>query len=165
MAEKQQVILNYFQKMFTCLNDKGEMISVKGIPRKVSRRQISVLQMKKFVRKGCKVLSVHIINDEQIGKEDKPGFDDIPILQDFSTIFREEIPRLPPKRHLDFTIELVLGVVPNSKDPYRMDIFKLNKLKLKLQELIDKNYVRPCVSRWGAPILFVNNKTVHYFYV
>ena len=54
--EKHQVILNCFQKTFTCLNDKGERISVKGIPKKVSVRQNSALQMKNTVRKGCKVL-------------------------------------------------------------------------------------------------------------
>ena len=43
--EKHQVILNYFQKTFNCLNDKGEIITVKGIPRKVFVRQISALQM------------------------------------------------------------------------------------------------------------------------
>ena len=39
-----------------------------------------------------------------------------------------------------------------------MNILELNKLKLQLQELIDINYVRPSVSPWGAPILFVKNK-------
>ena len=61
--------------------------------------------MKKAIRKGCKVFVVHIINNEQFDKEDKPRFVDIPILQDFSNVFPEEIPGLPPKRDLDFTIE------------------------------------------------------------
>ena len=39
-----------------------------------------------------------------------------------------------------------------------MNILELNELKLQLQELIDKNYVRPSVSPWGAPILFVKKK-------
>ena len=47
--EKHQVILNYFQKTFVCLNNVGERISIKGIPRKVSVRKISALQMKKDV--------------------------------------------------------------------------------------------------------------------
>ena len=55
-------------------------------------------------------------------------------------------------------IELVPGVVPNSKALYRMNIFELNELKLQLRELIDKNYIRPSVSPWGAPILFVKKK-------
>ena len=48
--------------------------------------------------------------------------------------------------------------MPNSKDPYRMNILEINKLKLQFQELIDKNYVRPSVSHWGAPVLFVKKK-------
>ena len=45
-----------------------------------------------------------------------------------------------------------------------MNILELNELKLQLQEPIDKNYVRPNVSPWGAPVLFVKKKTVHYVY-
>ena len=70
--ERHQVILNYFQKTFTCLNNKGQRITVTGIPRKIFVRQVSALQMKKAVRKGCKVFFVYIINNEQIGKEGKP---------------------------------------------------------------------------------------------
>ena len=88
--------------------------------------------MKKVVIKGCKVFVVHIINNEQIDEKDKLGFEDILLLQDFADVFPEEIPRLPPKRDLDFTIELVPRVVPNSKSPYRMNILELNKLKLQL---------------------------------
>ena len=39
-----------------------------------------------------------------------------------------------------------------------MNILELNELKLQLQELIDKHYVRPSVSPWGASILFVKKK-------
>ena len=126
--EKDQVILNYFQKTFTCLNDKGERIPVKSIPRKVSVRKISALQMKNDVRKGCTIFIIHIINNEQIDKRDKLNFNYTPILQNFSDVFLEEIPRSPPKRDMDFTIKLVTGAVPNSKDPYRMNILELNKL-------------------------------------
>ena len=54
--------------MFTCLNDKEKRITVLGIPRKNFVRQISALQMKKVVRKGCKVFVVHIINNEDMDK-------------------------------------------------------------------------------------------------
>ena len=68
---------------------------------------------------------------------------------------QEEITGLPPERELDFTIELVPGAVPNSKAPYRMNILELNELKSQLKELIDKKYIRPSVSPWGAPVIFV----------
>ena len=78
--EKHQVILNCFHKNFTCLNKEGERTTIVGIPKKVSIRQISALQMKKAVRKGCKVFVVHVINNEQYNNENKPILEDIPIL-------------------------------------------------------------------------------------
>ena len=70
----------------------------------------------------------------------------------------EEVPRLPPKRELEFLIELVPRTIPISKAPYRMNILELTELKTQLKELIDKNYIRPSVSPWGAPVMFVKNK-------
>jgi len=78
--------------------------------------------MKRFVRKDCKVFVVRVMNGEIINKEDKLKLEDIPILKDFSDVFPKEIPGLPQKRELDFTIELVPGVVPISKAPYHMNI-------------------------------------------
>ena len=70
----------------------------------------------------------------------------------------EEILGLPLKRELEFTIEMVPGAVPSSKSPYRMNILELNELKSQLKELIDKNYIRPNVSPWGALVIFVKKK-------
>ena len=81
--------------------------------------------------------------------------EDIPVLKEYLDVFLEEIMRLPPKRELDFTIELVPGAVPSSKAPYRMNILELNELKSQLKELIDKNYIRSSVSPSGTPVLFV----------
>jgi len=128
------------------LNEEGKTVLVKGIPRKISVRQISALQMKKAARKGCKVFDVYVMNDENSSKEHNLKLDNIPALREFLNVFPEEIPGLPPKGELYFTIELVPGAVPVSKSPYRMNILELNELKLQLQELIDKNYKRPSVS-------------------
>ena len=73
-------------------------------------------------------------------------------------VFPEEILGLPPKKELDFTIELVHAAVPSSKAPYQMNILELNELKSQLKELIDKKYIRPSVSPWGAPVIFVKKK-------
>ena len=60
------------------------------------------------------------------------------MLNEFIDVFPKEILGLPPRRELDFTIELVPGAVPSSKAPYRMNILELNELKSQLKELIDK---------------------------
>jgi len=80
------------------------------------------------------------------------------VLRDFKDLFHDEVPRLPPKRDFDFTIDLVLGATLVSKTPYRMSAPKLLEMKLQLQELLEKKYTMPSVSPWGAPVLFVKNK-------
>ena len=53
---------------------------------------------------------------------------------------------------------MVLGAVPVSKAPYRMNNPELIELQIQLQELLDKDYIRPSVSLWGANVFFVKKK-------
>jgi hypothetical protein len=68
------------------------------------------------------------------------------------------LPGLPPKRKLDFTIELKPGVESISKTLYRMTAPKLCELQMKFKELLDLGLIRPSVSPWGALVIFVKNK-------
>jgi len=154
--ENHKVILDYFDKTFSCLDNEGSRVNINGIPRKVSVREISALQVKKLARKGCKVFVVHVL--DSVNENDRAGIENFPILKEFEDVFPEEIPGLPPKRDIDFTIDLVPGAVPASKAPYRLNILELGELKAQLKELIDKKYIRPSVSPWGAPVLFVKKK-------
>ncbi|RVX16738.1 Retrovirus-related Pol polyprotein from transposon 17.6 [Vitis vinifera] len=70
----------------------------------------------------------------------------------------KDLPGLPPEREVEFTIDLVPGTGPMSKAPYRMAPVELKELKVQLQELLDKGFIRPSVSPWGAPVLFVKKK-------
>ena len=83
---------------------------------------------------------------------------DVPIVQDFLEVFPEELPGLPPEREISFEIELLPGTAPISKAPYRMAPAELKELKVQLKELMDKGFIRPSYSPWGAPILFVKKK-------
>ena len=65
---------------------------------------------------------------------------------------------MPPQREIDFTIDLIPGTGAISKAPYRMAPKEMEELKSQLEELLDKGYVRPSVSPWGAPVLFVRKK-------
>ncbi|XP_074305116.1 uncharacterized protein LOC141640055 [Silene latifolia] len=62
----------------------------------------------------------------------------IPVVKEFSDVFPEEIPRMPPYREVDFTIELIPGSAPISKSPYRMAPAELKELKIQLDELLEK---------------------------
>ena len=73
-------------------------------------------------------------------------------------MFPEELPGLPLEREVDLAIEVLKRMTPISRAPYRMAPTELKELKIQLQKLLDKEFVRPSVSPWGAPILFVKKK-------
>ena len=82
----------------------------------------------------------------------------IPVVRDFKDVFPEEISEMPPKRDIDFAIDLIPGMSPISKAPYRMAPSEMKELNAQLEELLGKGYISPSISPWGAPVLFVNKK-------
>jgi hypothetical protein len=83
---------------------------------------------------------------------------DIWTIFEFLDVFPEELLGMPLDREIEFVIELVPGTAPILKRPYRMTANQLVELKEQLQELLDKGYIRPSASPWGAPIFFVPKK-------
>jgi hypothetical protein len=71
------------------------------------------------------------------------------VLKEFEDVF-QEVHGLPPKRDIDFSVNLMPGAAPVSKSPYRMSTPELKELQLQLEELRKKGYVCPSVSPWGA---------------
>jgi hypothetical protein len=84
--------------------------------------------------------------------------EDIPVVCEYPDVFPNDLPGIPPDRDVEFVIELQPGTAPISKRPYRMPPKELAELKVQLQELIDKGYIRPSSSPWGSPALFVKKK-------
>ena len=121
----------------------------------ISVRQVSSMQLKKFCRKGCQLYAAYIL---EASGDETPRLEDFHVLQEFRDIFSDEILGIPPKRDIDFTIELVPGAALVSKTLYRMSTMEMIELKMQLQELLEKKYIRPSVSPRGAPVLFVKKK-------
>jgi hypothetical protein len=94
---------------------------------------------------------------EETTKYKVTSIEDHSVLRDFEDVFME-ILGFPPKRDNDFSIDLVPGATPMSKTPYIMGTLELKDLQMQLEELLKKGYIRPSVSPWGAPILFVKKK-------
>ncbi|GAU45188.1 hypothetical protein TSUD_178810 [Trifolium subterraneum] len=84
--------------------------------------------------------------------------EELPVVREFSDVFPEDISDLPPEREVEFGIDLVPGTSPISMAPYRMSASELNELKKQLEELLEKKFIRPSVSPWGAPVLLVKKK-------
>ena len=79
-------------------------------------------------------------------------------MKDYPDVFPEEFPGMPPDRDIEFLIELLPGTGPISKRPYRMPANDLEKIKKQIKELLEKGYIRPSSSPWGAPVLLVEKK-------
>ncbi|KAI3813855.1 hypothetical protein L1987_18590 [Smallanthus sonchifolius] len=84
--------------------------------------------------------------------------EDIPIVTDYADVFPDELHGIPPEREVEFKINLVQGTTPIAKAPYSLAPTEMKELKTQLDELLEKGFVRPSSSPWGAPILFVKKK-------
>eukprot|EP00253_Pinus_taeda_P013560 PITA_13560 len=154
--EKHWSLVDCKTKIIYYKDQQGNNKEMQGIKRPVQVRPITANQLVKCVRKGCQVYAIQV--GYANSKDKSASLNNIPVIQEFTDVFPEEIPGLPSRRNIDFTIELVPGAAPVSRAPYRMSVPELTELKMQLQELLEKNYIRPSVSPWGAPVLFVKKK-------
>jgi hypothetical protein len=111
---------------------------------------VSAMQATRLLKQGCSGFLACVTKEAP-----EAMLEEIPIVRDFVDVFPEDLPGLPPDREIKFTIDLLLGTGPISKVTYRMAPLELNELKEQLQELLDREFIRPSVSPWGAPVLFV----------
>jgi hypothetical protein len=130
-----------------CEFEEGNTIVLQGIHKLVSVRKISMFHLKKSIKKGCPLYSIKVINSVE-GKDMKA--EDHPLLWEFKDVFPKEVPGLPPKRDLDFSIDIVPRAVTTSN--------VLVELKVQLKEILEKGYIKSSMSLRGAPNLFVKNK-------
>ncbi|GAA0187596.1 hypothetical protein LIER_34883 [Lithospermum erythrorhizon] len=115
---------------------------------------ISSLVAHKLLKKGSTGSLAHVFDMEKTVVK----LEDVYIVREYADVFPEELPGIPPEREVEFKIDLIPGTSPISMAPYRMDPAKLKELKTQLQELLDKGFIRPIISPWGTPMLFVKKK-------
>jgi hypothetical protein len=114
--EQQKAVLDCYTKILSYKDNFGTVRTTQGIPKPVSVRQVSTMQLKKCIRNGSQVYAIQVTN--LLEKEDKPKLEDFVILREFKDMFVDEIPELPPRREIDFSIDLLPGSTPISKSPY-----------------------------------------------
>ncbi|KAL8134392.1 hypothetical protein AgCh_009426 [Apium graveolens] len=131
---------------------EGEEVIFKG--KRQEKKFLTAIEARRLICQGCEVYLAHVVDVEK----ESVKIEDIPIVRDFPDVFPDELPGLPPDREIEFTIDLEPGTKPVSKAPYRMVSVEMKELAAQLQELLDKGVIRPSVSPWGAPVLFVKKK-------
>ena len=115
-SRQHKVVLDCYTKILSYKDDFCIVRTTQGIPKPVSVRHVSAMQLKKCIRNGCQVYGIQVTN--LLEKEDKPKLEDFAILHEFRDMFVDEIPELPPRREIDFSIDLLPGSAPISKAPY-----------------------------------------------
>jgi hypothetical protein len=133
------------------VDDEGKRRVIVGQNQGVSLRFISSLQLWKSMHKGCKLYAILALNEKGVVK----GLEHLLVVREFANVFPEELPGMPPERELEFTIDLKPGTEPIARTPYRMSTPKLQELRMQLKELLDLGLIRPSVSLWGAPVIFI----------
>ena len=103
---------------------------------------ISAMQARRLLRKGCEAFLALVLDS----KRGQIELENILVVKYFQDVFPKELPGIPPEREVDLSIEILPGTTPTSKAPYRMAPTKLKELKIQLQELLYKGFIRPSVS-------------------
>ncbi|GJS94462.1 putative reverse transcriptase domain-containing protein [Tanacetum coccineum] len=119
---------------------------------------ISCSKAQEYMAKGCQIFLAQISAKKEEDKSEGKQLKDVPIVRDFSEVFPEDLPGLPPARPVEFQIDLIPGAAPVARAPYRLAPSEMKELSEQLQELFDKGFIRPSSSPWGAPVLFVKKK-------
>jgi hypothetical protein len=82
----------------------------------------------------------------------------IRVVCEYPDVFPDELPGMPPERDIEFLIDLLPGTATIAKRPYRMSVDELEELKKQLKELLDKQFICPSSSSWGALVIFIEKK-------
>ncbi|XP_070677827.1 uncharacterized protein [Malus domestica] len=115
---------------------------------------ISAIRARKLLSKGCQGYLAHVVLNDVA----PTSIEEVGVVRHYPDVFPDDLPGLPPDREVEFSIDLLPGTDPISLTPYRMAPAELRELKIQLQELLDKGFIQPSSSPWGAPVLFVKKK-------
>ena len=107
-----------------------------------------------MISKGC---LYHLVRVQDPDSE-VPPIESVPIVNEFLEVLPNGHPGIPPKREVVFGIDLLPDTNPISMPPYRMASAEFKELKDQLKYLLDKGFIRPSISPWGALVLLVKKK-------
>nr|GEU49269.1 putative reverse transcriptase domain-containing protein [Tanacetum cinerariifolium] len=157
---KNHAVIVYDEKIVRILY-KNKILIVQGDKSDEKRSMLSIIscvKAHKYMEKGCQLFLTQVTVKEYKDKSEEKRLKDVPTVRDFPEVFPEDLHGLPPIQQVEFQIDLVPGVAPIARSPYRLVPSKMQELFTQLQELSDKGFIRPSSSPWGASVLFVKKK-------
>ncbi|GKC69683.1 putative reverse transcriptase domain-containing protein [Tanacetum coccineum] len=112
---------------------------------------ISCTKTHKYVERGCVFFLAQVTKKETKDKSEEKRLEDVPTVQKFLEVFPKDLPGLTPTRQVEFQIYLVPGAGPWALAPYKISTMNA-RIVYQLQELLNKGFIRPSSSTWGARI-------------
>nr|GEY62468.1 putative reverse transcriptase domain-containing protein [Tanacetum cinerariifolium] len=93
-----------------------ETLISRGDRSKTRLNLISCTKTKRYISRGCQVFIANVMEK----KYDEKGLEDIPVVREFSEVFPEDLPGLPPVLQVEFQIDLIPRAAPVARAPYRL---------------------------------------------
>ena len=118
-------VLDFNRRVVTISSDGKFVCKFRGRLPSDEGREINMIQAARLLGQDCTGFICYL----ESADETVSTLSDIPIVQDFPDVFPDEIPGLPPRRFVEFNIDLEPGTSPLSKAPYRMAPLEMKELK------------------------------------
>jgi hypothetical protein len=99
-----------------------------------------------------------VANHVKVNQLDASQGSEVPVVNEFPNVFPENLPGMPLDKDIEYVIELKPGTAPIYKTPFRMTTPELAELKEHIKEFLEKGFIHPSSSPWGAPVIFVPKK-------
>ena len=146
--------------------ERGTVTEIEAMRDKVdpTLQFISATQANKALRRGDEAFVVWVLNSEMSDEKRKYTIQCEnakqkqqvkTLLESYEDCLPESVTTLPPKRHVNHRIDVVPGASPPHRKPFRLSQPQMVELKKVLEKLVEKGYIRPSVSPFGAPVFFV----------
>ncbi|GJV59677.1 putative reverse transcriptase domain-containing protein, partial [Tanacetum coccineum] len=132
----------------------GETLIIRGDRSKTRLSLISCIKTERYISRGYQVFVAQVMEK----KSDKKRLEITKVVREFLEVFPEDLPGLPLVRQVEFQIDLMTGVAPVARAPYRLAPLEMQELSDQLQELVDRGFIQPSTLPWRAPVLFVKKK-------
>jgi hypothetical protein len=140
---KYYASINYREKVVVFQLPSVERFKFNGSCTRATPPLLSIVQATRNIRQGASAFLAYVTAKPEAERT----LEDIPVACDYPDVFAEVVTGLPPDREIEFTIDLIPGTQPIHKAPYRMAPAELKEIKKQLQELLDRGFIRPSVSR------------------
>ena len=139
---KHRATLDCYKKEVRLVRPEEPGVIFQGIKREIAPSLINAMTASKMLQKGCQGYLAFTVDKRQEGTR----LEDIRIVKEFPDVFPDDISGLPLDRAIEFFIKLIPRTEPISIPPYRMAPVELKELKAKLEELLNKGFIRPSTS-------------------